>query len=107
MLTACALVQKDKKKVRIKRQREAAAAESQGLALPPRKQQKVGAAPATRLACFAVSARRQPACVSLQTLESTRAWDETRVQPDDADNAADVAEDEFAGAARLVCLCAC
>ncbi len=45
--------------------------------------------------------------MSLQTLESTRAWDETRVQPDDADNAADVAEDEFAGAARLLCPCAC
>ncbi|KAK9827342.1 hypothetical protein WJX81_007556 [Elliptochloris bilobata] len=61
---------KDQKKERIKRQREAAAAESQGLAPPPRKVQK--------------------------TLENTRAWDETRIQPDDAENAADIAEDEFA-----------
>ena len=34
----------------------------------------------------------------LQTLENTRAWDETRIQPQDADNAADVADDEFASA---------
>ena len=96
------VAQKEQKKERIKRQREAAAAESQGLAPPPRKAQKVWTGLSEAVPLFqSPSLTADAFCrYSLQTLENTRAWDETRIQPEDAENAADVADDEFASAFR-------
>lgn len=123
-LPCCVAVQKQKRTERKKRQAEHAKAEREGLEPPPKQVPKVrnhvmlmamqshaamltswqaailsstgAAAPAALFPWHSV--QRPPPRAAPQTIENTREKDETMVQADDEEVAADEEQDEFAGA---------